>query len=145
MRVGPGVPLELDRLAGVDVDEVLAGLGALVARDVGRAEAGGLDEAEVLVQGVPAGRGGALALWVVEPDGVRAGREGSADPDAGDEAMGGDKLGQACREGEEGGDGSHGEGSRSFERSCGDGCQCVPLRSAGQNAASSKGSTRFIC
>lgn len=56
VRVGPGVPLEVDGAACLDGDKGFAGRGALVARDVLFAVLGWGDEAVVLVQCHPACR-----------------------------------------------------------------------------------------
>lgn len=55
VAVGPCVPVQRQRVAGVGSDVAGIGQAALVARDVCRLERGGLDEAIVLVQSLPAG------------------------------------------------------------------------------------------
>lgn len=45
MAVGPSVPVEFDRVTGIDVDEVLASSGTLMARNVGSAKIGRLNKA----------------------------------------------------------------------------------------------------
>lgn len=67
VRLRPGVPGQLDAVAGLDGNGGGAGLCALVASDVRGAVAVGRDEAVVLVQGVPAGGGGLLVGGKVVP------------------------------------------------------------------------------
>ena len=109
MGVGPGVPVEGEGVTSLGVDESALGRGgALVAGNVGGAELGGLDEAEILVQRVPARGLGALTSRVVEPDGVRALEPGTVvDLDVGDEAVGRDHLGDIGHKAEEGGESLH--------------------------------------
>lgn len=73
MAVRPRVPEERQLVAGRGFDEVLADRGALVARDVARAEARRLHEPDVLVERIPARRRGGLTRGVVPPDRVGAG------------------------------------------------------------------------
>lgn len=54
VRLGPGVPLQGDNIAGSNSDSVADRLGALVADDVGSAKCSGLNEAVVLVSSSPA-------------------------------------------------------------------------------------------
>ena len=87
MRVWPCAPLEINGVARVDVGVESSGGRALVAVDVGGPDGGGLNEANVLVQGVPACCLGTTVGGVVVPDGVGSVGEFAIDGDPGDEAV----------------------------------------------------------
>lgn len=92
MRVGPGVPHKLERVACVGVDVEATCCCALVTVYVGRPEGCGFDEAKVLVERVPASSLGAAVGGRIPPDGVGAFGEGALDVHACDKAMGGSSV-----------------------------------------------------
>lgn len=106
--VCPCVPVEGDLVACLNVDEILADLGRLVAGYVRGSEIRGLDEADILVQSVPAGGSWCSSFRVVVPDRVRPSRPLAVDSDPGNETMSQGELRQEGNKPQKSGVGFHG-------------------------------------
>jgi hypothetical protein len=87
MRLRPRIPRELHLVPRVHARVQSARSRALVAVHIRAAHGGGLYEANVLVQSVPAGSLRAVVGREVIPDGIGTGGPGAVDGDAGDEAV----------------------------------------------------------
>lgn len=83
------LPYKVDSISSLDGNISLAGLGALVAVDVGGVESIGRDEAVVLVKSVPTSgyRPRLAILNVIPPNRVRTLSRDPVVPYAGDEAL----------------------------------------------------------
>lgn len=88
VAIGPGVPLELNGVSSVGAGIETSSSSALVAVDVRCSDRVGLNETEVLVQGVPPCCLGTSVFGVIVPDRVGAFGRCAANVDALHKAMG---------------------------------------------------------
>lgn len=92
VRVGPRVPCKFNGVTRIGVDVQATCCRALMAVDVRRSHGCGLNEANVLVESVPASSLRTAVGGVVVPDGIRTFGECALDVHASDEAVGGGSV-----------------------------------------------------